>query len=164
MREKASVLSDLSNVLGAVGLSHHKSVLKKMTFQYAKVGRFFQERLRNAKHRNLVAPTRLTLQSPSVVARYGVSWSRPVRVSTALSRCESKIRQLSSAPGNFSAATTQQPQGMKNSGASSEPGPNFLPPPGSKTGTATLFQMAANFFEKLFRVACSVSFDAQKTL
>ncbi len=114
MREKASVLSDLSNVLGAVGLSHPKSVLKKMTFQYAKVGRFFQERLRNAKHRNLVAPTRLTFQSPSVVARYGVSWSRPVRVSTALSRCESKIRQLSSAPENFSAATTQQPAAAGN--------------------------------------------------
>ena len=50
MREKASVLSDLSNVLGAVGLSHPKRVLKKVMFQYTKatrqVGRFFQERLR----------------------------------------------------------------------------------------------------------------------
>ena len=50
MREKASVLSDLSNVLGAVGLSLPKRVLKKMTFQYAEatrqVGRFFQERPR----------------------------------------------------------------------------------------------------------------------
>jgi hypothetical protein len=40
MREKASVLSDLSNVLGAVGLSHPKRVLKKMTFQYAKATRW----------------------------------------------------------------------------------------------------------------------------
>jgi len=39
MREKASVLSDLSNVLGAVLLSHPKRVLKKMTFQYAKATR-----------------------------------------------------------------------------------------------------------------------------
>jgi hypothetical protein len=40
MREKASVLSDLSNVLGAVGLSHSKRVLKKVPFQYAKVTRY----------------------------------------------------------------------------------------------------------------------------
>jgi hypothetical protein len=39
MREKASVLSDLSNVLGAVRLSHSKRVLKKMTFQYAEATR-----------------------------------------------------------------------------------------------------------------------------
>jgi len=58
----------------------------------------------------------------------------------------------------------QQPQEIKNSGASFEPWPNFLPPPRAKAGTATLFQIAANAFEKLFRVACSVSFDAQKAL
>ena len=50
MREKASVLSDLSNVFGAVGLSHPKCVLKKVMFQYTKptgqVSRFFEERLR----------------------------------------------------------------------------------------------------------------------
>jgi hypothetical protein len=45
-----------------------------------------------------------------------------------------------------------------------KPWPNFLPAPGAKAGTATLFQIAANVFEKLFRVACSVSFDAQKAL
>jgi hypothetical protein len=32
VREKASVLSDLSNVLGAVSLSHPKRVLKKVMF------------------------------------------------------------------------------------------------------------------------------------
>jgi hypothetical protein len=50
MREQASVLSDLSNVLGAVGLSHPKRVLKNVMLQYAKatrqVGCFFQERFR----------------------------------------------------------------------------------------------------------------------
>ena len=50
MGEKASVLSDLCHVLGAVGSSHPERVLKKMMFQYAKptrqVNRFFEERLR----------------------------------------------------------------------------------------------------------------------
>jgi hypothetical protein len=64
----------------------------------------------------------------------------------------------------FFRRNNQQPQEIKNSGTSFEPWPNFLPPPGAKTGTATLFQIAANVFEKLFRVACSVSFDARKTL
>ena len=39
----------------------------------------------------------------------------------------------------------------------------FPPAAGSKTGTDTLFQMAAEFFEKLFSGACLFSFDAQKT-
>jgi len=39
MREQASVLSDLSNVLGAVGVSHPKRVLKKVMFQYTNATR-----------------------------------------------------------------------------------------------------------------------------
>jgi hypothetical protein len=39
MREQASVLSDLRNVLGAVGLNHPKRVLKKVMFQYTKATR-----------------------------------------------------------------------------------------------------------------------------
>jgi len=50
MGEKASVLSDLCDVLGAVGSSHPERVLKKVMFQYTKptrqVSRFFEERLR----------------------------------------------------------------------------------------------------------------------
>jgi hypothetical protein len=52
---------------------------------------------------------------------------------------------------------------MKNSGASSEPGQNFSSRPPSKTGTATSFQLAVEFFKKLFSVACLFFLRGSKT-
>jgi hypothetical protein len=82
------------------------------------------------------------------------------------SRCESKIRQLSSAPGNFFAATTQQPAaaGNKKQRRFVRTMANLPPAPGGEDRYCHVIPNSGKWFLRNYLAlrAC-LSFEAQKT-